>query len=301
MKLEKAYSLELEERINAPKADELYKRGKITSKYKFECPDETCNSPVTCANLEKPNHLRKRDPYYTFVGDISTHSDDCAIKADIISAKRSGRRVTDELYGDEDEYFDHAVRVNLNLHSNRRPDDEKGTSTSDDDSDIRLTGTGTGEESGKRKIQRSRTIGSLIDAYLNGESFVVQLEASELINLQDLFIEIKGQDISVLPDEPRIYYGKAWFNKKETGFAVNFANNLACSALNLIVRPSFFIGDSVIEATTYKKFSHEILEKLSDNRPKTVFIWSGASPRPSKNDQYINFYLGGFEYMDYRS
>ncbi|MCU7931382.1 MAG: hypothetical protein KZQ90_11315 [Candidatus Thiodiazotropha sp. (ex Codakia rugifera)] len=301
MKLEKANSTELRENVTARKADELYKKGVITSKYEFTCPDDTCDSPVTCANLDKPDSQRRREPYHKLVGDLSTHSKDCKIKADIIASKRKGRRVLDELYGDEDEYIDHAVRVNLNSHSNRRPDDATDTGNRDENEEVRLTRKETGEGAGKRKIQRSQTISSLVDDYLSGENFTVQLPGSELIELCDLFIEIDGQDVGVFPDEPRIYFGRAWFNENEKGFTVRFANKLRSDEVEQMeVRPSFFIGNDAVEASPFKKFCRANIEKLKGKQPKAVYLWSDTGPRPVKG-KYINFYLKAFEYMDCRS
>jgi len=67
LKLEKAYSKDIKLCITAYKADMLYRKGKIKSKYNFKCPDENCNAPVTCANLDRPKEKRKRDPYYKVV------------------------------------------------------------------------------------------------------------------------------------------------------------------------------------------------------------------------------------------
>ncbi|QKQ26430.1 hypothetical protein [Candidatus Reidiella endopervernicosa] len=173
---------------------------------------------------------------------MSTHSEDCKIKADIISNVRTGRRVVDELYGDEDEYIEHAVRVNLNSHSNRRPGDAFDTGTGEEDEEVRLVGRGTGDEDGKRKIQKSQTLSSLVDDYLAGKNFPVQLPESEVIEVRDLFIKIDGQDISLFPDDPRIYFGKAWFNETPKGFVVRFVNTLRSDEVeNEEVRPTFLL------------------------------------------------------------
>jgi len=297
MKLEKAYSLQVKDMVTAEKADQLYQFGKIDSKYAFKCPDENCDAKITCANLDKATELRKRDPYFTFVSD---HVDGCPIEQDIIKHKRSINHV-DDLYSDEDEYHDNAVRLNLQPPSNQRPDDllegngKKGNA--------KLADAGTESKRGKRKIQRSKNLSSMIDAYLSGENFTVQLPQIGLIDLKDLFIEIDGQDTGDFPDEMRIYYGKAWINKddEDRWFTVRFDNKLICKELPESKRPSFLIGRKKIDAYNYGKFQWTHLEKIADNKPKQIFLLSDTAPHPSDKGPYINLWLERMEYLDYRS
>ena len=79
MRLEQAYSLELGKDITADEADKFFSEGALTSKHLFECPEQGCNAQVTCANLDRPKRLRKRDPYFKFV---SEHSSTCRLEAE---------------------------------------------------------------------------------------------------------------------------------------------------------------------------------------------------------------------------
>lgn len=120
MKLEKAYSEDLNKRITAEEADYRYSIGDITSKHAFNCPDDLCMALVTCANLDKPKVKRKRDPYYKIVGE---HHTDCLIKKDTeLSNQRQA--TSDSLYAGQDEYIDDAVRLNLSPPSAKRPGGE---------------------------------------------------------------------------------------------------------------------------------------------------------------------------------
>ena len=85
MKMVKAFSNDFKANFTADKADQLYSEGKIASKFSFKCPDDNCNAAVTCANLDRPKHQRKRDPYYKV---SSGHSDNCNIAKDLKFQKK---------------------------------------------------------------------------------------------------------------------------------------------------------------------------------------------------------------------
>jgi len=295
MKLEKAYSLQVERKITAQEADQLFQSGKIDSKFLFECPDKICNAQVTCANLDKAIIKRKRDPYYTTVSD---HITDCAIQQDIQKGKRRGSLIDDNFYSEEDKYFDKAIRLNLQPPSSRRPEGNSEKITEDNEDAI-VRGGQVAEE-GKRKVQKTKTLSSMIDAYIKDEKFDVQLPSIGLIELSELFVEIDGQNINDFPDELRVYYGKAWINQKESGFVVNFKNMLKCETMAEAKRPSFFIGFDKVEVSNFRKFQRATLVKLANTQPKVVYILSETGPYPSSKGPFINFWLSGLEHMDYR-
>lgn len=290
MKLEKAHSEDLHINITADAADRKYADGQVSSKFHFRCPDENCSAPVTCANLDKPESRRKRDPYYKVVGE---HSEECLIGKDIQSMKRRSRGYED-IYSDSDEYFSHAVRLNLQSPSAKRLDSE-GRANEQSNSTGKLK-SNSSEGEGKRKIQRSKTLSSLIDAFLEKAPMTIQLPEVGLIDIQDLFIEIDGQAISTFPDEFRIYYGKAWINKRKGGYGFCFANHLTSGELT--AQPSTYLPMDKIEEGTFARFEQNRLDKLANNLPKTVFLLAETTPRP--NGEYINIWCEGPEYLDYR-
>lgn len=297
MKLEKALALEIDKEITAAEADQKYSNGELTSKFMFECPDDKCDAPVTCANLNKPKKDRRRDPYYKVVG---IHSEDCDIGKDIKNNKRVSKRSTDDLYG-EDEYVDGAIRLNLNPPGEKRPE---AVGTNLDESEGRGGRQGHGEDyaSGKRKIQRTKTLSSLVYSFLDKEDLVVQLPQLGTIRLNELFVKIDGQDVASFDDEFRIYYGKAWINiikdkeDKQIGYTVVFANELTFG--DLVKRPSIFIPLDKIETTSFRNFKKKKFDKLADKYPKDVFVVSETGPYV--RNQFINIWLEGVEYLDYR-
>ena len=220
MKLEKAYSYELKKDITPVEADIQFQRGTICSKFNFRCPDKTCKAQVTCANLDRPKRLRKRNPYYKVVGE---HSNDCLIAKNI--EKQPDRRKNYDIYGQEDEPIENAFRINL------QPPITKKNESSDIDSSTRKTPSnselnGNQTSHSKRQPQPEKTLSSLVDSFLNNETISIQLPTIGSISIQKLFLEINKQDIATLPDEWRIYHGQAWINKKDNGYSIVFKKRI---------------------------------------------------------------------------
>lgn len=289
MKLEKAFSEDIGLNITAQKADTEFSKGIIKSKFNFQCPDENCDAPVTCANLDRPKNKRKRDPYYRVVGQ---HNHLCTLAKDIDASKRNSR--ASNIYSDSDEYINNAIRLNLQPPSTKRLESTVRSKLEDEAN--RKSRLGNNEESGKRKIQHSKTLSSLIDSFIAKESHIIQLPETGLIHIRDLFVEINGQDLSDIEDDYKIYYGKAWFNKKEHGYSIVFDEELTLSSTTK--RPSTYIPTDKLVESGFKRFNISTLNKISDNKPKTVFLLSETGPR-LKNG-YINIWCEGPEYLDYR-
>lgn len=293
MKLDKAYSLELKLSVSPVEADLKYREGKITSKFKFECPDDNCNAAVTCANLDRPKAKRKVEPYYKVVEE---HSEQCLIGKDISGVKRKKTRYSD-IYSEADEYISHAVRLNLRPHSTKRPTAQDEMSEEEFVTKGQPRRESEGGEEGKRKKQSSKVLSSMVDSFLNNENITVQLPEIGTMPIQDLFVEIDGQNLNGFVDEFRIYYGKAWFNECATGFRVVFANKLHFE--DVTTRPCFFISSNLIAETSYRLFQEKKLNEQIDKKPRLVFIASEVSPHCK--GKYINFKLEELEYLEYRS
>lgn len=290
MRLEKAFAKDIELSITAQEADRRFAEGRIKSKFHFQCPDDNCDAPVTCANLDRPKEKRKRDPYYKVVGK---HSSQCDLAKDI-EAQRKSSKVTSDIYSDSDEYIDNAIRLNLQPPSTKRPE-TNGAAIEEENAEGKAS-QGSEPESGKRKIQRSKTLSSLIDAYLTDESLAVQLPEIGVIDINDLFVEINGQNLAVLEDEWRVYYGKAWFNRRDSGYSIVFEKTLTSNEITR--RPSTYMSVDKLEESGFKRFRLNVLEKIADNKPKMVFVLSETGPRISNG--YINIWCEGPEYLDYR-
>ena len=291
MKLEKAYSIDLKKDITPAEADDQFQQGNIRSKFKFKCPDEKCNAQVTCANLDRPKHLRKREPYYKVVGN---HHVDCLIAKDI--KEQPAKKQIYDIYRPEDKPIEGAFRINLQPPSTKKI--KSGNSELDKTnhtSHSKLSGNQTSHS--QRQIQSSKTLSSIIDSFLNNETIDIDMPNIGKISIQELFIEVNGQDISDFPDEWRIYYGKAWFNQRDEGFSVKFANEL--SAGEIKKKPSFYISNTALANSGFAKFNQQKMIEIANKKPKQVFLLSETGPY-LKDDKFINIWCEAPHFMDYR-
>ena len=198
---------------------------------------------------------------------------------------------------ENDVYISNAVRLDLRLASNQQTKTESSINL--EENILKSEYKTNLNKSNKRMMQPTNTVSSLVSSFLNKEKKTVQIpKVGTLLPIEEFFIEINGQDIHDFDDEYRIYFGLAWFNKIDgKGFVVRFDNKLKYSELE--VRPSFFISLSTIGNSPYAKFSLENMNNLCDKYPKRVFILCETSPNV-KDNKYINFWLDGLQYMDYR-
>ncbi len=290
MKLEKARSIDLEKVITPTEADAQFQKSNIKSKFDFQCPDKNCDAQVTCANLDRPKHLRKREPYYKIIGE---HSDECLIAQDI--EKQPLRVQKSDIYSSEDKPIEGAFRINFQPPSTKKTEsDSQGLDNKDTSSRIKADSQ---SNSSKQKLQASKTLSSIVDSHLNSEPIELQLPDIGKIGIKDLFIEVEGQDISSFTDKWRVYYGKAWFNKRPNSYSVKFVNKL--TAGKVIAQPSFLISTESLNNSGFAKFNQQTMADIADKIPKLVFLLSKTAPY-LKDSKYINIWCEAPHYMDYR-
>ncbi len=297
MKLEEAFSLELRRLVSADDADRAFNKA-ITSKHMFKCPDPKCDAQVTCANLDKPKSFRKRDPYFIFV---SEHIQGCPIGENIVrELRRSKKGMKDP---EALSYLNDDV-IELDLSSVRRKilkNDNEENEKSDPSSSNRNQQKSSDEDTDQKRHSRKRLSG-LVEAFLAGEERFVETVDGR-IHIKDLFIPISAkQDISILPDEPKIYYGKAWINKIKDFYQVKFNSEMVCGELKC--KPTFFIPASLIDdESNLVRTSRVNLDKLSSSKPATplnMFIFSPIPPVKSNKGKFINFLLRDITYIYFK-
>ncbi|NNS06929.1 hypothetical protein [Erwinia sp. JH02] len=294
MKLELAHSIELGKDISADNADELFQSGTITSKHFFECPEENCHAQVTCANLDKPKKLRKRDPYFKFV---SEHRTGCPVEAENDEDLRRVKTTWDDpealpFICDDMVDLDLSAPNNRIVHDLNTDDDEQGVIKK-----IRPALADDDEERFKRRHSKKRLSG-LVHAFINKENFFLNTAEGKM-HLRDFFIKIgDSKDLKYFQDEPRIYFGKAWLNAKENYYLVRF--NDAMRSGEVKSRPTFFIPARLIDNSTYRRTSREKLDeiaKASPIKPLYLFIFSELPPVKKNTENYINFKLDDLTYL----
>ncbi|EAY9564874.1 Uncharacterised protein [Salmonella enterica subsp. salamae] len=297
MKLEEAFSIELRRLVSADDADRAFNK-LITSKHMFKCPDPKCNAQVTCANLDKPKSFRKRDPYFIFV---SEHIDGCPIGENIFQELRkikNGMKDPEAL-----SYINDDV-IELDLSSSSRKvfkNDNEENEKSDSTSFKRNQQKSLDEDTDHKRYSRKRLSG-LVEAFLAGEERFVETVDGR-IHIKELFIPISTKkDISLLPDEPKIYYGKAWINKIKNFFQVKFNSEMTYGELTC--KPTFFIPASLIDdESNLVRTSRVNLDKLASSKPSiplNMFIFSNVPPIKSNKGNHINFLLSDMTHIYFK-
>lgn len=294
MSLVQAYSLDLKRDINAKDADIAYQNGLISSQKNFRCPHQSCGIAVTCANLERPKHKRKVDPYFK---SVEYHNADCpyAEKHDEPSRK----------HYDENSLYENIVAgevlINLSEPAAKKQNGQNEETLNSGFSVKKIKHSGSNNEI--RLLNQRKTLSALVSSFLNDENFEINLPKpyEEKILLKDIFIHINGQNLSDFEQNCwRIFYGKAWINKAANGnYQIVFDNKLSDSSLEKEeVRPSFFIPKQWIDNSAYQKFSSEKMDELVIKKwPRTVFILADV-PALNHSKKYINFMLEGLPYLE---
>ncbi|WP_110954737.1 hypothetical protein [Anaerosinus massiliensis] len=293
-----AYSLEYEDIIDAEKAYDLYWSGFITDKKLFECPEPNCSGQMTCANIDKPRFLMKRDPYFT-PGE--------GHQCDFFRGKnKKSSYVKDDRIGLRNKYIDTQVDiflfdkpkkkslgkdVGLNL-GDKHKRMKKRQYLERDDNDVRNS--------------KYNTIKPLISKF---ERYIREnLLDKRFINIvgnnipySQMFVNIEGLDFSQVNQYDRIYFGEATIVKtplKSNDFIIKFVGNIIKDGERL--HPSIYIANAIIQKHWRKNTWSDMLNDLVRARQKIIFyIYSKPTVNGDKN-QYLNFQITNLNYLDYR-
>ena len=299
MTLPNAYSLDLQKVINPKDADIAYQAGKIASQKNFTCP--LCGIAATCVNLSKPKNERKVEPHFR---SVENHKIGCDL------GKQENLTKIIRNQSDNDSHYQNVQSGEI-LFDLTEPAPKKQY---DDDLDrnssqsIKRHSPKQNNNTHKRKVNSRQRLSVIVSAFLNQENYLLTLPMpfQERKSLQDIFIEIAGQDLSELEDDCwRIYYGKAWINEMDDGgFLIRFKDTLKDEELKIngddaanTVRPTFFISKEMIEQTSLVKFSAQRMKQKTNKKLHRVFIMA-YKPALNQTKEYINFVLEGLAYLE---
>ncbi|WP_230655662.1 hypothetical protein [Psychrobacter sp. I-STPA10] len=295
MSLITAFSLDLNKNIQSTEADFAFQKGLISSQKNFRCSTEDCRIAVTCANLEKPKKDRKVAPYFK---STENHISSCPFAIEEEKLRKNSKKATAESYYEGIDTTKGNTLINLALPSPKTQNNKSSMTTNNRHE------SPTSSSSKRRSehfINRTKTISALATSFLEGENFSVTLPYpyNEELSLQELFIEVNGQDVEDLPqDTLRVYYGKAWINNVTGGFQTKFLNALKTTTYDgdlIEANPTIFLPNTEIINSPYKKFRE--IEKMLKGRPKNLFILSDT-PALNSTQKYINFKFQGLQYLE---
>ncbi|MCP3942583.1 MAG: hypothetical protein GY710_14000 [Desulfobacteraceae bacterium] len=302
MKIEKAYSLDCNEVIDAELAYDYYWNEKISNPQNFECPSADCSTSITCANLYKLRQNMKVDPYYKAIGE---HSKDCTLEKDITNKRKKAAAQSK------------VPSRSKNNKSNGTADLfmlERPKSHWEREQAGNLIGDPTTRKNRKRSIKskayddyfspsRYFSLVPIISKFFRFkqtdklDNTYIKINGFE-ISYKEMFIKIQGQELLSLPEDPRIFYSEAFVNKsKGDSYLIRFANELKNS--DSLIKPTFFITQNQLEKSFSKKVKKAKFEDLSKNRSPTILAFIYGKPL-FKDNQYINFSLKNIDLFDFR-
>lgn len=78
-KIETAFSLEINDFVDAIEANELWMEGELQNKKAFICVGENCYAGITCKNMDTFASDRKWIPHFIMSQHENMHSDSCEV------------------------------------------------------------------------------------------------------------------------------------------------------------------------------------------------------------------------------
>lgn len=304
MKIEKAYSLDGDEIVDAELAYDYYWAGIIKNKKNFECPAENCSAKITCANLDKIRQDMKVDPYFKAV---STHESDCDLKREMGKTQTSSNSV-DKVANNKAKKIDNLPDIfgfsrpashfykkqkSLNNFSVVSSEERQSKRKSEANLSGRKSSTHYSLRAFVSKFLRYQSKGLLCQRHIKIKDYD--------ISYKEMFISVSGQDLDNISKYPRIYFGKAFINKRrEVDYSASFKESLLCDKKPL--RPSIYISESLINDGFTQKLSQEKFEDISNKKPPIswVFVYGIPKVKTVKSTNYININISSLDYFDLR-
>ncbi|MBF7690861.1 hypothetical protein [Acinetobacter pollinis] len=289
-----AFSKDLGCSVTVPEAEKFFDKKQIKSKYEFQCIGENCSANITCANLDKPKDKRIVPPYFKYV---SEHAENCSegkrIKIlEIEFEKRKKKRDLSHLKEGD-------VMLDLTPYSDTKKTTSHTSSTGGLDSkETGETNENDSTSNSNRRPMRLRLSG-LVDKFEERINLTFVDDSNNRSSLNDLFINFETeQNIEDLPDEPKIYYGKAWINPARGGYSIKFIQKMRYKEELLFV--SFYISEYKLkDLSKNSRFSSTKFDAFIERKkPLKVYIYSELPP-DLKNEKYLNFYLKDLSYLVY--
>lgn len=303
MKIEHAFSIDLNETIDIDTAYELFTAGRILDKRNFSCLYPGCAGDVTAANLDKLRQDMAVDPYFRRVGDEHTAQCDsdggCEVTAsgpDEEVRRMRGRK--DDATPDQfvlSRPPSHEVKVQLT------PVEPPGVGPAK-----RKRGTGAPGGAGSSP-STAYSVGSLVSRFAKyrkqGIDDIKMLSIKGFqLSYRDMFVPLAGLEMMNVVSHPRVYFGRAFVDRKQTGYAITFVPESAVVLEAKKYRPSLFVSDERIAAAYSRKLFDGKFKDLSERgRPDAWFFIYGKPERVEREGKtYVNFKVFNLDFIDFR-
>lgn len=161
---------------------------------------------------------------------------------------------------------------------------------------------------GKKQSSTHYSLRAFVSKFLRYKS--QDLLAQRYINIKgydvsykEMFVEISGQNSKDLSKYPRVYFGKAFIDRRrDSDYSATFEKSLSLD--EKFIRPSTYISESLINKAFTKKLTQEKFDDLSrKNYPSAwIFVYGISKPKEkvANDKQYININITNLDYFDLR-
>jgi hypothetical protein len=303
MKIEYAFSTDLDEIVDIDTAYELFAAGRILDKHNFACLYPDCAGDLTAANLDKLRRDMAVDPHFRRVGD--NHTAQCdrdggrekTASAPIEEARRERGKKDDAL---PDEFIlacppSHEVKVHAVATEPRADSPAK-----------RKRPVGAPGDAASRPAM-AYSVGSLVSRFAKyrrqGIDDVKMLSIRGFpLSYRDMFVPLAGLDLADSASHRRVYFARAFVDRKGTGYAITFVSEAAVASDGAKYRPSMFVSDERIAAAYSRRLFDRKFKDLSERgRPDAWFFVFGKPERVKiAGKTYVNFKVFNLDYIDFR-
>lgn len=297
MSLEEAYSLEINQVIDADIAYDLYWSGILTDKQKFICPGDNCEAQVTCACMDIAEQDLRQVPHFRVPNN--DHSAKCSLFQDGNNIHNKSEHQTDSLK------IKNNIKSNSEIFKFSRPPSHFDKSTNKEGKEKKSIHRSDGNNntySSSNNLKKFYSLKAIINRWIKYRK--ANITDDRFINIErdisysNLFKGIYHQNVNNLPDEKFIYWGKAFINKlnNDSGYRIQFTEYLKIDDLE--IKPSLFISSKMIEDYQVKSLLIKRLEKIcsSDKNLGAIFVYS----KPIIRNNYINFDIDNLDLIETR-
>jgi hypothetical protein len=305
MKIEHAFSTDLDEIVDIDTAYELFTAGRILDKHNFLCLYPGCPGDITAANLDKLRQDMAVDPHFRRVGD--DHTADCerhggceqvATAPDDEAGRARGRK--DDTLPDQFELTRPASHHETVHKVPAGPD-------------------GAVQPKGKRRAGRpgdgrarpvmAYSVGSLVSRFAKYRKQGV--EATKMLSIRgfrlsyrEMFVPLANLDLKDAASHPRVYFGRAFVDRdsKDTGYTIRFVEESGVLSEGKKYRPSLYISDQrIADAYSRNLFERKFKDLSERNRPDAwFFVYSKPERVEVGGKTYVNLKVSNLDYIDFR-
>lgn len=266
-----AYSIEIDEVIDAEKAYELYWEDLINDVHDFICSEEGCTAQLTLSSVNKERRQLKQVPHFRCFGE---HKNNCpndennklANKKEVNGYGVTNRTIEKTI---DNIHFERLKRINTTTNINK----------------LKIEKSNIKKRYHKEKIQRSGkresdyyTIIPIVTKYINYkkdrtlyDNFIVS--EGKKISYGNFFISLNSLNTIGINKFNRIYFGmaKIYKLKDKDNFRIVFRNKIKYNEKRYT--PRAFISEKIINSSyKHNKWLNELQHHSNTNEEVMVFI-----------------------------